>query len=239
MKKKNLLIIVPARGGSTGLKNKNIKNLGGKPLLYYSLKAGEIINEKSKELICSTDSKKIKKIVERMKFNAPFLRPKNISGKYATDVTFINHALKFYFKRGIKFKNGVILRPTAPFRKKNIINRAYKIFKNSNYSSMRAIINSPITPYRIWKKKNNTITPVFKSGFYEQFNIPRQKLPRTYFQAGNFEFFKVKYKSVIKSVSGNKIYGYLIDGFLSADVDSGEDLIIANKLFKKHKGFIK
>ena len=46
MKKKNLLIIVPARGGSTGLKNKNIKNLGGKPLLYYSLKAGEIINEK-------------------------------------------------------------------------------------------------------------------------------------------------------------------------------------------------
>ena len=174
-----------------------------------------------------------------MKFNAPFLRPKNISGKYATDVTFINHALKFYFKRGIKFKNGVILRPTAPFRKKNIINRAYKIFKNSNYSSMRAIINSPITPYRIWKKKNNTITPVFKSGFYEQFNIPRQKLPRTYFQAGNFEFFKVKYKSVIKSVSGNKIYGYLIDGFLSADVDSAEDLIIANKIFKKHKGFIK
>ena len=239
MIKKNLLIIVPARGGSTGLKNKNIKKLGGKPLLYYSLKAGEYINEKSKELICSTDSKKIKKTVEKMKYKVPFLRPKNISGKYATDVTFINHALKFYFKKGIKFKNGVILRPTAPFRKRKIINNAYNIFKNSNYSSMRAIINSPITPYRMWKKKINTITPIFKSGLYEQFNIPRQKLPKTYFQAGNFEFFKVNYKSFIKSVSGNKIYGYLIDGFLSADVDSVEDLKIANKLFKKNIGFIK
>ena len=239
MIKKNLLIIVPARGGSTGLKNKNIKKLGGKPLLYYSLKAGENIDEKSKELICSTDSKKIKKIVEKMKYKVPFLRPKNISGKYASDVTFINHSLKFYFKKKIKFKNGVILRPTAPFRKKRIINNAYRIFKNSNYSSMRAIINSPITPYRMWKKKVNTITPIFNSGLYEQFNIPRQKLPRTYFQAGNFEFFKVNYKSFIKSVSGNKIYGYLIDGFLSADVDSAEDLIIANKLFKKNNGFIK
>ena len=104
---------------------------------------------------------------------------------------------------------------------------------------MRAIINSPITPYRMWKKKINTITPIFNSGLYEQFNIPRQKLPRTYFQAGNFEFFKINYKSFIKSVSGNKIYGYLIDGFLSADVDTAEDLIIANKLFKKNIGFIK
>ncbi len=239
MGKKNLLIIIPARGGSTGLKNKNIKNLGGKPLLYYSLKAGELIAEKSKELICSTDSKIIKKIVEKMKYNVPFLRPKNISGKYATDVTFINHALNFFFYKGVTFKNGVILRPTAPFRKKKILNKAYKIFKKSNYSSMRAIIKSPITPYRIWKKKNNTITPVFYSGLYEQFNVPRQKLPETYFQAGNFEFFKVNYRNNIKSVSGNKIYGYLIQGYLSADIDSKEDLIVANQLFKKHREFIK
>lgn len=239
MIKKKLLIIVPARGGSTGLKNKNILKLGSKPLLYYSLKAGSSIQEKSKTIICSTDSKKIKNIVKKLGYNCPFLRPKKISGKYATDITFVNHAIKFFYINGVSFKNGVILRPTAPFRNKKIINNAYKLFKLSKYSSMRAIIKSPITPYRIWKKKGNSISPILNSGLYEHFNIPRQKLPKTYFQAGNFEFFKVNYRPQIKSVSGNKIFGYQIKGFLSADVDTPEDLLNAKKIFKNNKNFIK
>lgn len=238
MIKKKLLIIVPARGGSSGLKNKNIKILGKKPLLYYSLKAGTLIKETSKKIICSTDSLKIKKIVEKLGYEVPFLRPKKISGKYATDITFINHALKFFYENGIKFKFGLILRPTAPFRNKKIINKAYSIFKNSKYSSMRAIMVPPITPYRMWKKNGNTITPIIKSELYEHYNIPRQKLPKTYFQAGNFEYFKVSYKSEIKSVSGKKIYGYLIEGFLNADVDTLEDFKKAKKIFKLNKGFI-
>ena len=239
MIKKNLLAIIPARSGSAGLKNKNIKLLRKKPLLYYSLLAGDNLKENSKKIICSTDSKKIQSIVRRLGYESPFLRPKNISGKFATDVTFINHALKFYFNKGISFKYGVILRPTAPFREKNIINNAYNIFKKSNYSSMRAITISPITPYRIWKKNGNTIKPILKTKLYEQFNIPRQKLPRTYFQAGNFEFFKVDYKPTIKSVSGKKIYGYLIKGYLAADIDNINDFRNAEKLFKTNKGFIK
>ena len=153
MIKKNLLIIVPARGGSTGLKNKNILKLGNKPLLYYSLKAGSLIKENSKEIICSTDSIKIKDVVNKLNYNCPFLRPKKISGNYATDITFVNHAIKFFYNNGVSFKSGVILRPTAPFRDKKIINNAYKLFKSFKYSSMRAVTVSPITPYRIWKKK--------------------------------------------------------------------------------------
>ena len=88
------------------------------------------------------------------------------------------------------------------------------------------------------EKNGNTITPIIKSGLYEHYNIPRQKLPKTYFQAGNFEYFKVSYKSEIKSVSGKKIYGYLIEGFLNADVDTLEDFKKAKKIFKLNKGFI-
>ena len=96
----------------------------------------------------------------------------------------------------------------------------------------------PITPYRMWEKNGNTITPIIKSELYEHYNIPRQKLPKTYFQAGNFEYFKVNYKSEIKSVSGKKIYGYLIKGFLNADVDNLEDFKKAKKIYKFNKGFI-
>ena len=97
MIKKNLLAIIPARGGSTGLKNKNIRKLGNKPLLYYSLRAGDEISEKSKTIICSTDSKKISYVVKKLGYNCPFLRPKNISGKFATDITFVNHAIKYFY----------------------------------------------------------------------------------------------------------------------------------------------
>ena len=239
MIKKNLLVIVPARGGSTGLKNKNIKKLGNKPLLYYSLKAGEKIKEVSKKIICSTDSKKTKLIVEKLGYNVPFLRPKIISGKYATDVTFINHALKFFYNKGLSFKVGVILRPTAPFRSEKILNNAYKIFKKLQFDSMRAITVAKQTPYRMWKRQGNRIRPFLKNKLYEQFNIPRQKLPKIYFQAGNFEFFKVNYRSSIRSVSGTKIYGYLIEGFLAADIDNKEEFNKAKDLFKLKSGFIK
>ncbi len=239
MIRKNLLVIVPARGGSTGLKNKNIEKLGNKPLLYYSLKAGEKIRDKSKIIICSTDSKKIKKIVEKLKHQVPFLRPKNISGKFATDITFVNHSINYFFNKGIKFKYGVILRPTAPFRNYDIINDAYKKFKASKHDSMRAITIAPQTPYRMWKKRGNLIKPIINSGLYEHYNIPRQKLPQSYFQAGNFEFFKINFKPQKKSLSGKKIYGYLIKGFYAADVDTYQDLQKARILFKENKNFIK
>lgn len=238
MIKKNLLAIIPARGGSTGLKNKNILKLGNKPLLYYSLRAGDEIKEKSKNIICSTDSKKIRSIVKKLGYDSPFLRPKNISGKNSTDITFVNHAIKYFYNGGIRFMYGVILRPTAPFRNKVILNKAYKKFKNSKFDSMRAITLADQTPFRMWLKKGNKIKPFFNSGLFEQYNIPRQKLPKVFFQAGNFEFFKINYKSNIKSVSGKNIFGYLIQGFLSADVDSLNDLKKARNLFKSNKNYI-
>ena len=238
MIKKNLLAIIPARGGSTGLKNKNIRKLGNKPLLYYSLRAGDEISEKSKTIICSTDSKKISYVVKKLGYNCPFLRPKNISGKFATDITFVNHAIKYFYNNGTRFKYGVILRPTAPFRNKLILNKEYNKFKNSKFDSMRAITLANQTPFRMWLKNGNKIKPFFNSGLFEQYNIPRQKLPKVFFQAGNFEFFKINYKSKIGSVSGKKIFGYLIEGFLSADVDSLADLKKARNLLKSNKNYI-
>ena len=94
MTKKNLLIIIPARSGSKGIKNKNIKKLKSKPLIYYSIRIAKKIKEKNKIIFCSTDSIKIKNIVEKCNIKVPFLRPKNISKDLSTDITFVNHALK-------------------------------------------------------------------------------------------------------------------------------------------------
>ena len=75
---------------------------------------------------------------------------------------------------------------------------------------MRAIIEAPLTPFKMWYEKNNIITSIIKSKIEEHYNAPRQILPRVYWQTGNFEFFKIDFKKYIKSISGKKIYGYKI-----------------------------
>ena len=94
MNKKNLLIIIPSRSGSKGIKSKNIIKINNKPLLYYSINTAIKFKCKNKIVFCSTDSKKIAKISETFKVKVPFLRPKNISGDLSRDIEYVNHALK-------------------------------------------------------------------------------------------------------------------------------------------------
>jgi CMP-N,N'-diacetyllegionaminic acid synthase len=233
MKKKNLLIIIPARSGSKGLKNKNIRKLNSKPLIYYPISTAKNIKEKNKEIFCSTDSKKIKKIAESYKIKVPFLRPKKISEDLSTDITFVNHALKEFSRQNLFFKIGLILRPTSPIRNVKNINKGYQIFKKNDATSMRAICLAPATPYKMWRLEGGEIKPLLKTKLYEQYNLPRQKLPKIYWQCGNFEYFRINYKSNIKSVSGNKIMGYVVKGKETMDIDSIEDLRKTVKLLKK------
>jgi N-acylneuraminate cytidylyltransferase len=235
MHKKNLLIIIPARSGSKGLKNKNIRELNSKPLIYYPISVAKKIKEKEKVILCSTDSPLIKKIAEKYKIKIPFLRPKNISKDMSTDITFVNHAIKEFAKKKIFFKIGLILRPTSPIRNIENIENGYRIFKNSKATSMRAICLAPATPYRMWNLKKGFIKPLLKTKLYEQYNIPRQKLPKVYWQCGNFEYFRIEYKSKINSVSGNKIMGYVVKGKETEDIDTYEDLRRVEKIIKNEK----
>jgi len=240
MIKKKLLIIVPARGGSTGLKNKNILLVNKKPLIYYSIKAALEVNEKNSIKICSTDSLKIKKIAKKYKIDTPFLRPKNISKKFSLDIDFVNHALKYFAKKNIYFKYGLILRPTSPARNKKVLNKAYNLFKkNSFVDSMRAITIAPSTPYKMWIQKKKLIRPLIKTRLKEQYNLPRQKLPNTYWQTGNFEFFQIRNKDYIKSISGKKIMGFKIKFPYILDIDTIEDLEKFKLLLKNQINFIK
>ena len=190
MKNVDLLVIIPARSGSKGIKNKNLVKLRGKPLVYYSLKIALKINE-NKTIICSTDSSKIKEVSRKFGIDVPFLRPK-ISEANSRDIEFVNYTLKKFKEKNYVFKNGLILRPTSPLRNIEYINKAYKIFKkDESLDSMRAIIESKNTPYKMWKIKNNIISPLLNSKIKEPYNSPRQELPKIYWQTGNLNFLEL------------------------------------------------
>ena len=95
--KKKFLCLILARGNSTRLKNKNILNFYGKPLIYYTIKAKKRPKIFDK-IIVSTDNKKIAKISKEFGAEVPFLRPKNLSTKYSNALDAVVHALK-YIKR--------------------------------------------------------------------------------------------------------------------------------------------
>ena len=224
MIKTELLIIIPARSGSKGIKNKNIIKVNKKPLIYYTIKTAKTLNQKGKLIFCSTDSVKIKRVCKKYGLNIPFLRPKKISTDYSRDIEYVNHALSKFEKLGNLFKYGLILRPTSPKRDAKLLLKAYKKFKGSNCDSMRSVIESPYPVHKLWFLRRNQLESVIKTSIYEHYNAPRQILRKSYAQSGNFEFFKIDFKKKIKSISGKKIGYYITAKHLENDIDGIKDL---------------
>ncbi len=123
---KNVLAIIPARGNSKSIKNKNIKLLFGKPLIYYSIniaKRSKLINR----VIVSSDSKRIINIAKKYGAEAPFVRPKKLSEDNSKDYGLFLHCLEWLKKNENYVPDLIVhLRPTYPIRSVRIINRAIK-----------------------------------------------------------------------------------------------------------------
>ena len=140
MKKLNKLIaLIPARSGSQRIKDKNIINFFGKPLIYYSIKSAINSGIFDKIIVC-TDSLKYANISKKYGAHVPFIRPKKISKSSSSDFEWVSHAINYLsVEYNEQYTHFFILRPTNPFRGVKTIKRAWRIFKNSKADSLRAI----------------------------------------------------------------------------------------------------
>ncbi len=109
------LYLIPARGGSKGIPGKNIKPLGGKPLLAYSIETARELTD-DLNICLSTDSEDIKAVAEDMGLKVPFLRPDYLATDGCGTHDVILHALDFYKAQGRDYERVVLLQPTSPFR---------------------------------------------------------------------------------------------------------------------------
>ena len=128
MKQKiQLLVIIPARAKSKKLKNKNIRRLGGHPLIAYSIALAKM-TEGIDKVIVSTDSKEYAEIAEKYGAEVPFLRPKQLSQDSSTDYDFMSHAVKWFDDNTSAVPDFWIhLRPTTPLRDPNIVKKAMSL----------------------------------------------------------------------------------------------------------------
>ena len=221
-----ILCLIPARCGSRGVPGKNIKLLGDKPLMAWSIDQAKR-SKYNMRIIVSTDSEEYQKIAQKWGAETPFLRPKKISGDLSIDYDFIVHALNWLNKNENYVPDIILhLRPTQPNRKVEDIDKCINIFiKNiDDYDSLRTVIPFEKSPFKMYSMKKNVLNPLYYTlnDIKEPFNLCRQALPQTYLHNGYIDIYKT---SVIKDgiLSGDKIYPYIMSKDDTIDIDTQED----------------
>tara|TARA_B110000858_G_C17797841_1_gene473493 strand:- start:1907 stop:2614 length:708 start_codon:yes stop_codon:yes gene_type:complete len=223
-----ILCIIPARSGSRGIKDKNIKLLNGKPLLSWSiLQAKEC--KFDMRIVVSTDSEKYKNIAKEYGAEVPFFRPKEISGDLSTDLEFLKHCVD-WFKKNENYNPDFIvqLRPTQPNRKIEDINNAIELFiKNfDNYDSLRSVIPIKKSCFKMYllDENKNKLDPIFNNfnNIKEPYNQCRQVLPTTYLHNGYIDILKTEILNK-DTISGNNILPYIMKYNDNIDIDLPDD----------------
>ncbi len=168
---KKILIIIPARSGSTRVKNKNLKKLGGKPLLHYKIK--QCLKVKSGEVLVSTNCSKIARFAQNCGAKVPFLREKKYATSKASTTSVVLEVLRQLKVRNIEIPGYIgVLPPTNPFLKTESIEIALKkLIKAKKINSILAITPIKDHPFNVVEvnKKLKFDTLKIKNKKYSQF----------------------------------------------------------------------
>jgi CMP-N,N'-diacetyllegionaminic acid synthase len=217
------IAIIPARSGSKGIPDKNIKLLSGIPLMAYSIKtAKEAFN--IDRVIVSTDSELYAQIAKRYGAEVPFLRPGNLAQDLSTDYGFIKHALDWFKEQEDCVPDYLVhLRPTTPLRKVEYVEEAISIFKNNPIATaLRSIQKIDFNTYKACEMENGYLKTVYtRLPNMDIGNFPRQMYPDTYWANGYVDVLRVSYILKEKRIHGDKVMAYVTPPVV--DIDSLED----------------
>lgn len=145
------LAVITARGGSKGVKNKNILPLNGKPLIAYTVEAASQLDEVN--AIVSTDRLDIKRIVENHGGKVPFLRPAELSTDTASSYDTVRHAVEFYLAQNSHYDAVITLQPTSPLRTRDHLREAIALFNQHRPDSLVSVYEDPEVNYtKIYKE---------------------------------------------------------------------------------------
>ncbi len=232
-KNKTFLAIIPARGGSKRLKNKNILPLNGIPLIAHSIKCAQ----KSKyidEIVVSSDNKNILTTAKEFK-SSIVKRPNRLAQDTSTTFDAIKHTIKKYSKKDKFFDYIILLQPTSPLRTAEDINNSIELLFKNKANAIVSISEPDHPPLWSFKaKKNKKLDTIFKDK--EKFKRS-QDLDSYYTLNGAIYICKtsllLKKKSFLIS---DNIYGYEMNQINSIDIDNIIDFKLAEILLGDNNG---
>jgi len=165
-----ILCLIPARRNSKRLKGKNKKLLGGLPLFIWSIRSAKNIPEIC-DILISTDDPTIAKIARKEKVLVPWLRPKKLASDSAKSVDVALHGLKWYTKNKKKVDGLILFQPTSPFRKKDSIRKAIKIFKRRKFRAVVSVSKAKKESHARTYYQENNLKALKKNKKYKYKNL--------------------------------------------------------------------
>ncbi|MEK9657113.1 MAG: acylneuraminate cytidylyltransferase family protein [bacterium] len=219
------LAIIPARGGSKGIKYKNRKLLNGKPLIQYTIEAAQqsIINE----VVVSTDDKEIASIAESLGVSV-IMRPSELAKDDTPTLPVIQHALGQYAEQ---YNAIITLQPTSPLRTYKHINAAISLFeKDEHADSLVSVVKVPhnMVPEAMMKVEGSYIV-----NCVQNYKLRRQDKPN-YLARNGAAIYITKREQLNYAIFGGKIIGYEMSKIDSLDIDEEDDFYIAEALIAQN-----
>ncbi len=223
-----ILGIIPARGGSKSIPRKNIKELGGKPLVVWTIEAAKEAQVLDR-LVLTTDDEEIAGVGKRHGVEAPFLRPKELAEDYSPTLPVLQHAVSWLRENENYRPDAVmLLQPTAPFRQPRHIKEAAELFEKSGADSMVSVVEIPghLSPYWAVVANDEGWAHLFSGDQIKKRITRRQDFPRTaYAHNGAIYLFKAEllFHPEEPNLYGDKVKLYPMAKEYSINLDSPDD----------------
>lgn len=225
-----VIAVVPARGGSKGVPRKNVRDVGGVPLIGYAIACG-LAAETVGRVIVSTDDEEIARVARGLGAEVPFTRPAQFATDDATDFPVIKHAVEWLAAHeGARPEIVVQLRPTTPFRPAGLVDEAVRLLAGDDAADCVRGVSAPeTTPYKMWRPSaDGSLEPLLGDEFEEPYNMPRQKLPRVWRQTGHVDAIRVRTIDEQGSLTGRRVLPIEVPERFGVDIDTEEDLARAS-----------
>lgn len=226
----NVLAIIPARGGSKGIKQKNIRPLLCKPLIEYSIIAS-LHSHAIRKTIVSTDDAEIAEI--SINAGAEIInRPEQLATDEAKSIDVIFHCLEILKKKRYVPEILLLLQPTSPCRSSEDIDTAIDLFIKSGADSVVSVCEMNHSPFWSFKINNDNLVPLFNEKYLKK---RRQELPLTYMPNGAIYISTPAFLHKTKDFFSGKIIPYIMPQIRSIDIDTEFDLLLAENYLKEQK----
>lgn len=217
-----ILGLIPARGGSKGIPNKNRKLLSGKPLIQYTSDVA-LQCEGLTKVVLSSDDDKIMELGKSLGLEVPFKRPSDLSLDTTPTLPVIIHALSYYEKLGEYFDAVCLLQVTSPFRTVDFVSRAIHLFQSKKVDSLISVLRVPheFNPHWTFKESSEGLLKISTG---EENIIPRrQELPNAYFRDGSIYITKVSVLKEQESLFGKRVSYVESDENYYVNIDTMKD----------------
>jgi len=221
-----VLVVIPARGGSKGIPRKNIRPFAGYPLIAYSI-AAALQAETVTRVIVSTDDEEIAEVARRFGAETPFLRPAELAADRTVDLPVFQHALTWLAEHENYHPEIILhLHATSPVRPRGFVDQAVCLLReNAEAECVRSVVSPGQNPYKMWQIdfQSGCMVPLLTvQGIAEAYNTPRQLLPAVYLQTGHVN--AIRPKTILGgSMTGQVILPLIIEAEYEVDLDTLAD----------------